>query len=216
MPLLDLSPDELLTTTRSVRLRLDLAREVERASIEECLSIAQQAPTGGNRQSWSFVVVTDPVQRAKLGAIYTRGWDAYLAWMASQASTRSTVAPNRRTVRVYRSAQYLADHMGEVPVLVVPCIEGRLENPSIEQQAGLWGSILPAAWSFMLAARARGLGTCLTTVHLRYEQEAAELLEIPYDRTTQAGLIPLAHTIGTDFKPAPRAPLDSFVHWDRW
>lgn len=139
MPLLDLNPDELLTTTRSVRLRLDLAREVERTSIEECLSIAQQAPTGGNRQSWSFVVVTDPVQREKLGAIYKRGWDAYLASMASQASVSPSVAPSRQTVRVYRSAQYLADHMGEVPVLVVPCIEGRLANATIEQQAGLWG-----------------------------------------------------------------------------
>jgi nitroreductase len=119
-------------------------------------------------------------------------------------------------MRVYRSAQYLADHMGEVPVLVVPCITGRPENMEIEEQAGFWGSILPATWSFMLAARARGLGTCWTTLHLLHEREAADLLGIPYDQVTQAALIPVAHTIGEDFRPGPRRPLESIVHWDQW
>src|SRR6185295_11842536 len=117
---------------------------------------------------------------------------------------------------VYRSAQYLADHMGEVPVLVVPCIAGRPENADIEGQAGFWGSILPAVWSFMLAARARRLGTCWTTLHLPHEREAAELLGIPYDDVMQTAMIPVAHTIGDEFRPAPRKPLTGVVHWDQW
>lgn len=216
MPLLDLNPDELLTTTRSVRLRLDLERPVERSLIEECLRVAQQAPTGGNRQTWSFIVLTEGKVRRALAEIYKRGWEAYLASMNGGGSSQRNEALNRQVVRVYRSAQYLADQMEHVPVLVVPCLAGRLVSPDTEQQAGYWGSILPAVWSFMLAARARGLGTCLTTVHLHYEEDAARLLGIPFDQVTQAGLIPIAHTKGTDFKPASRKPLDAIVHWEKW
>jgi nitroreductase len=214
--LLDLNPDDLLSTTRSVRLRLDLTRPVEHSLIEECLDIAQQAPTGGNQQGWSFVVVTDAETRRALGTLYKQGWDAYLQDIATRAATETPAMPSRSVLRVYRSAQYLADHMGEVPVLVVPCIAGRTEGAAAAEQASQWGSILPAVWSFMLAARARGLGTCWTTLHLRHEREAAELLGIPYDRVMQAALIPVAHTIGEEFRPGPRKPLDSMVHWDQW
>jgi nitroreductase len=214
--LLDLNPDDLLSTTRSVRLRLDLTRPVEHSLIEECLDIAQQAPTGGNQQGWSFVVVTDAETRRALGTLYKQGWDAYLQDIAARAATETPAMPSRSVLRVYRSAQYLADHMGEVPVLVLPCIAGRTEGAAATEQASQWGSILPAVWSFMLAARARGLGTCWTTLHLRHEREAAELLGIPYDRVMQAALIPVAHTIGEEFRPGPRKPLDSMVHWDQW
>jgi nitroreductase len=220
MPQLDLSPDELLTTTRSVRKRLDFSRPVETEIIQECLEIAAQAPTGGNRQTWHFVVVTDAQQRLALGDIYRRGFALYLQRIlsATPASALKALSPDRRATleRVRDSSQYLADHMYEVPVLVVPCIWGRVEGLSNADQAGMWGSILPATWSFMLAARARGLGTCWTTVHLYYEQEAAEVLGIPYQKVTQAGLVPVAYTLGTDFKPAARVPLDSIVHWNRW
>lgn len=214
--MLILSPDELLTTTRSVRLRLDLTQPVERTLIEECLEIAQQAPSGGNQQTWSFLVLTDPEKRRALGALYKQGWEAYIKVVAARRSQEESAFPRREVMRIYRSAQYLADHMGEVPVLVVPCITGRPENTEVEEQAGFWGSILPATWSFMLAARARGLGTCWTTLHLLHEREAAELLGIPYDQVTQAALIPVAHTIGEEFKPGPRRPLESVVHWDQW
>ena len=214
--LLDLNPDQLLSTTRSVRLRLDLTRSVERSSIEACLHIAQQAPTGGNQQGWSFVVVTDAEKRCALGSLYKRGWDAYLQEIAARAASETPTMPSRDVLRVYRSAQYLADHMGEVPVLVVPCITGRTEGAGPGEQASLWGSILPAVWSFMLAARARGLGTCWTTLHLLHEREAADLLGIPYDRVMQAALIPVAHTIGDEFRPGPRKPLDTIVHWEQW
>jgi nitroreductase len=214
---LDLSPDQLLSTTRSVRLRLDLTRPVASSLIEECLDLAQQAPSGGNQQGWSFVVVTDPEKRRALGALYKQGWDAYLQTISDRLSTDAPgQMPSRDILRVYRSAQHLADHMGDVPVLVIPCIAGRTEGAGIAEQASQWGSILPAVWSFMLAARARGLGTCWTTLHLPREQEAAELLGIPYDDVMQAALIPVAHTLGDEFRPGPRKPLESIVHWEQW
>ncbi len=214
---LDLSPDQLLLTTRSVRLRLDLTRPVARFLIEECLNLAQQAPSGGNQQGWSFVVVTDPVKRRALGALYKQGWDDYLRTITARLSVDVPAStPGRDILRVYRSAQHLADHMGDVPVLVIPCIRGRTESADIEEQASRWGSILPAVWSFMLAARARGLGTCWTTLHLPREREAAELLGIPYDDIMQAALIPVAHTLGDEFRPGPRKPIESIVHWEQW
>lgn len=217
MSLLELSPDELLTTTRSVRKRLDFSRQVEPGLIRECLEIATQAPTGGNRQNWHFVVVTDAQQRQVLGDIYRRGFALYLQRALSTYSGSKLTREQMATLaRVRDSSQYLADHMYEVPVLVVPCIQGRVDGLSPVEQAGTWGSILPATWSFMLAARARGLGTCWTTVHLFYEQEAAQALGIPFEKVSQAGLIPVAYTLGTEFKPAGRVPLDSIVHWDRW
>jgi nitroreductase len=214
---IELSPDELLSTTRSVRRRLDLSRQVDPALIEQCCELAQQAPTGGNQQGWSFVVVTNPDTRRALGALYKQGWDAYLQTIKTRvASEGSADTASRDTLRVYRSAQYLADHMGEVPVLVIPCIAGRTEGASTADQASLWGSILPAVWSFMLAARVRGLGTCWTTLHLPHEREAAELLGIPYEEVMQAAMIPVAHTVGEEFRPGPRRTLDTVVHWDRW
>ncbi len=220
MSTLDLSLDELLTTTRSVRKRLDFSRPVEPELIKECLELAVQAPTGGNSQGWHFVVVTDAQQREALGAIYRKGWATYVERMASgnpmrpgQSLTREQA---RTLMRVRDSAQYLADHMHEVPVLIVPCIWGRTDGLGVIEQAGVWESILPAAWSFILAARARGLGTCWTTVHLFYEQEAAQVLGIPYERIMQTALIPVAYTLGTDFKPVPRVPQESIVHWERW
>lgn len=217
MALLDLSADELLTTTRSVRKRLDFARPVEAELIRECLEIAVQAPTGGNRQTWQFVVVTDAQQRQALGDIYRRGFALYLQRaLTTYSGSKLTREQMATLARVRDSSQYLADHMYEVPVLVVPCIQGRVDGLSPVDQAGIWGSILPATWSFMLAARARSLGTCWTTVHLYYEQEAAEALGIPFEKVSQAGLIPVAYTLGTEFKPAGRVTLDSIVHWDRW
>ena len=217
MTLLPLNPDELLTTTRSVRKRLDLTRAVDREVIEECLAIAQQAPTASNNQSWHFVVVTDAEKRRKLADLYRQGWNAYrtssgyAGRVQSQDADRSIVQQ-----RVVSSSQYLADHLHEVPVHVIPCFSGRTDGRPGFAQASSWGSIIQAGWSFMLAARARGLGTVWTTLHLPHEQEAAEVLGIPYDKITQAALIPLAYTKGTDFKPAPRASLDSIVHWDGW
>ncbi len=216
-PRLDLTPDDLLSTTRAVRRRLDLTRQVDPTLIEQCLELAQQAPSGGNQQGWSFVIVTDPDKRRVLGALYKQGWDAYLQTIQARVASEAPAAtPSRDILRAYRSAQYLADHMGDVPVLVIPCIAGRTDGASAAVQASQWGSILPAVWSFMLAARARGLGTCWTTLHLPHEREAAELLGISYVDVMQAAMIPVAHTIGDEFRPGPRKALDTLVHWNQW
>jgi nitroreductase len=208
--LLDLTPDELLATTRSVRKRLDLTRPVEREVLEECLGLAQQAPTASYAQNWHFVVVTDPERRARLGELWRR------AARSSLEGRGAAAAADERIARLSDAVRYLADHIHEVPVHVIPCVEGRTDRAPVVVQASRWGSIIPAAWSFMLAARARGLGTVWTTFHLRQEREAAELLGIPFDEVMQAALIPVAYTLGTDFKPAARHPLDTMVHWERW
>ena len=210
--ILELTPDELLSTTRCVRLRLDLTRPVEREVLEECLRLAQQAPTASYREDWHFVVVTDPAQREALGELWREGGRRYLGRIDPAAM--SDLPPARR--RLLDSVFHLVDHIHEVPVHVIPCVEGRTDGQPGPMQSGRWSTICPAAWSFMLAARSRALGTCWTSFHLFFEREAADILGLPYDEIMQAALIPTAYTIGTDFRPAPRKPLDTMVHWDRW
>lgn len=212
---LPLSPDELLTTTRSVRKRLDLDRPVPAQLVRECLEVAVQAPTGGNRQGWHWMIVTDAELRARIGEYYKKSYylyrdsPGYGGRSASHTDERQAVQS-----RVATSAEYLADRMGDVPVHVLACITAREELPA-GNQADLWGSLLPAAWSFQLAARARGLGSAWTTLHLRYEKEISELLGIP-PNVRQGVLLPTAYYTGETFKPAPREPLDNVLHLDRW
>lgn len=215
MPTLPLTTDELLTTTRTVRRRLDLDRPVPLELIRECLEIALQAPSGSNRQGWHWLVVTDPEQRKAIGELYRRAVADYLR-SPHTAGALFAGDPERSAVqqRVGSSVAYLGERMKDVPVLVIPCL--RVGRASLEgNQAGLWGSLLPAAWSFMLAARSRGLGTAWTTLHLEYEQEAAEILGLP-DSIRQGALIPTAYYTGETFTPAARQPLDEVLHLDRW
>jgi nitroreductase len=205
--LLDLTPDELLSTTRAVRKRLDLERPVEREVLEECLQLAQQAPTASYSQNWHFVVVTDADKRAALGELWRQVAHPYL----ERAGER-----RGQLKRIGDAVVHLAEHIQEVPVHVIPCVQGRYEGKPNALVAAMFGSIVPAAWSFMLAARARGLGSVWTTFHLLHEREAAEILGIPYDEVTQVALIPVAYTIGTEFKPGARKSLDTMVHWDSW
>lgn len=216
-PTLDLTPDELLSTTRAVRKRLDLDRPVPMDLIRECLELATQAPSGSNMQGWHFVVVTDEAKRAALGAIYAKAFDIYRT-MPTAAGNFDVGDPERAATqdRVRSSAEHLAEVMGRCPVLLVPCIEGKVDGMPNVGSSSVLGSIIPAAWSFCLAARARGLGTSWTTLHLMFEQEAAEVLGIPFESITQTALIPVAFTKGTDFKPGPRVDLDSILHVDTW
>lgn len=179
--------DELLTTTRSVRKRLDLERSVEPEIIEECLELALQAPTGSNAQGWHFLVITDEEKRAKIAEYYKKSWDDYVKVKTERTAGQKNVEGQMQ--RVVSSAIYLAENMHKVPMFIIPCIDGRVEKAAQAIQAGLYGSILPAAWSLMLALRSRGLGSSWTTLHLRYENEVAELLGIP-ENFTQAALIP--------------------------
>jgi nitroreductase len=193
--------DHLLSTTRAVRKRLDLTRPVPAELIEECLQLAVQAPTGSNRQGWRWLVVTDAAKRSALADLYRRSFGPYIG--------------DRRGAQVSRvaeSAIYLADHLHEVPVHVIPCIEDYTKG---QAHAGVFASIYPAVWSLQLALRSRGLGSVLTTLHLVYEAEARELLGIP-DEMLQVALLPVAYFTGDDFKPAPRRPVEELTYWDEW
>jgi nitroreductase len=201
--------DRILTTTRSVRKRLDLTRPVPREVVLECLRLGIQAPTGGNSQGWRWLVVDDAEKRAAIAALYRRRAEPYLGGYRK-------VAPDDTTNRVLDSSEYLTEHLHEVPVLVIPCLLGRLPGaPSTEEGAGFYGSILPAVWNFQLALRSRGLGSVFTTLHLAYESEAGSLLGIP-ETVTQAALIPVAYTLGDEFKPAARRPIEEITYWNGW
>lgn len=212
---LNLSADEVLSTTRAVRKRLDFDRPVARELVMECVDLAFQAPTGSNRQHWSFVIVDDPAKKQALADLYGKAFDPYVG-----ASNNDFGIGDTRTNRagaIKDSATFLRENFHRAPYLVIPCMEGRVpEKLPVFAQASQWGSLLPAFWSFMLAARARGLGTAWTTLHLVYEREAADILGIPFDKITQGGLTPLAYTVGTDFKPAPRLESEGLTHWNTW
>jgi nitroreductase len=202
------SVDEVLSTTRAVRRRLDLSRPVGREVILECLQLAMQAPTASNDQNWRWMVVTDADKRAAIAEIYAGLGAKYLANAADNAS-------DPQTRRVYESAFALTDILADVPVHVIPCIERRIDGSDLLVAASAWASIIPAAWSFMLALRSRGLGSVWTTLHLAKEREIGELLGIP-DTVTQVALFPVAYTIGTDFKPASRPPAETITSWNTW
>jgi len=206
------SVDYILETTRSVRKRLDLTRPLDRAVVERCLEIAIQAPTGSNRQGWKWLIVTDAEKKAKVGEYYKQSWYAY-AGVATRSAPGD--APSAQMHRVISSARYLADHMHEVPMMIFPCVAGRANDASPAANAGLYGSIIPAAWSLMLALRARGIGSAWTTLHLSYEKECNEILGIPADVTT-AALLPAAYFSGETFKKAERVPANELTYWETW
>jgi len=220
--LLDLDPDQLLTTTRAVRRRLDYERDVPIELVRECIDVAVQAPSGSNQRGWHFVVVGDPEKKRAIGDLYRQGFEGYRGMpISAHALAQQAEGADRKTMdAVVDSAEALAENLHRAPWLVIPCVAGRA--PAIEGvfgdigRASIYGSILPAFWSFMLAARARGLGTAWTTIHLLYEKEISALLGIPYDEIMQCALSPLAFTVGTDFKPAKGRSADGVMHVDAW
>jgi nitroreductase len=213
---LNLSADEVLSTTRAVRKRLDFDRPVEREVILECLELAVQAPTGSNQQGWHWLFVTDAAKKKALADIYATNFAQYRKFAASNTFEEGDLRAEQRD-RVTSSAEYLTENFHRAPVIMVPIITGNLDGVPAFASASVWGSLLPGVWSFMLAARERGLGTAWTTIHLLNggDKQAAELLGIP-DGYSQAGMFPIAYTIGTDFKPAKRLPLEPITHWDTW
>jgi len=193
--------DTLLSTTRAVRRSLDLERPVPRSVIEDCLRLALQAPNGANRQDWRWLLITDPQRREQVAEIYRR------AFHGRFGSTPPASG-------IVREASLLAENLHRVPVLVLPCL--RLGRPlPVGNQAGVWTSLLPAVWSFALAARSRGLGTTLTTCHLELEAEMADLLGLP-EHVYQGPLIPTAYTTRRNYRPARRRPLEEVLHVDGW
>ncbi len=219
---LNLSNNELLSTTRAVRKRLDFERPVPDSVLTECLELAVQAPTGSNAQGWQFVFVTDAQKRQRIGELYAQAFSLYRDMPVAIHKLHMSSQDNQLTASQTRSASsadFLADNIGRAPAMLIPCIAGRTDQPETNNllgQASTFGSIIPAAWSFMLAARSRGLGTAWTTLHLMHEQEIAELLGIPYAEFQQVALIPIAYTRGTEFKPAYRPPVSTVMHINSW
>jgi nitroreductase len=211
---LDLSADEVLTTTRSVRKRLDFDKPVPREVLLECLDVALQAPTGSNKQGWQWVFIEDPLQRMAIADIYRTNATPHLA---SPNPDHGDIRDDQHAAGL-SSASYLNENMEKAPVLLIPVLEGRPDGAPAGLSASFWGSLLPAVWSFMLALRSRGLGSAWTTLHLLGdgEKQAAEVLGIPFEKYSQAGLFPVAYTKGTDFKKAKRLPAEKFAHWDTW
>ncbi|WP_281918271.1 nitroreductase family protein [Nocardia sputorum] len=213
---LNLSADEVLSTTRAVRKRLDFTRPVPRGLIEECVDLATQAPTGRNRQRWHFVVVTDRARRAVVADIFRRAVHSAGGQPLTPADVRRMSAHPASLRRIGEGFQHLYDNIHRVPAFVIPAIEGRTDHAGVLEQSMAWGSILPAVWSFMLAARARGLGTVWTTAHAPLERELSTVLGVPYEKVMLAAFIPLAFTLGTDFQPAERIDRAEVLHWDTW
>ena len=211
---LNLSIDEVLTTTRSVRKRLDLEKPVPREVLLECLDLALQAPTGSNAQGWQWVFVDDPEKKKAIADIYRHNATPYLD---APKPEFGDVRDEQRPL-VTSSAKFLNEHLHEVPVMMIPCLQGRPDGEPAGKSASFWGSLLPAAWSFMLALRSRGLGSAWTTLHLigKGEKLTAEVLGIPFDEYSQGGLFPIAYTKGTDFRRAKRLPAEEFAHWNTW
>lgn len=205
-----LTAEEVLTTTRSVRKRLDLERPVSRDTITECIEMALQAPTGSNAQGWSWMIVDDPEKKQIIADHYR---DIYYPYREQ----KSKLPPgDPQAERISDSANHLAEVLQDVPAMVIPLHAGRIDGADSFRQASVWGSILPAVWSFMMALRSKGMGSAWTTLHLPREKEVADLLGIDYENWTQAGLFPVAYTVGTDFKLAKRQPVEDFLHWNTW
>lgn len=208
---LGLSVDEVLTTTRAVRKRLDVTRPVSRELLEECLEVALQAPNGSNRNTWRWIIVDDPAMIAKLA-------DEYKAAMGllndGSMPTPNPIGTSERDQRVLDSAYALVEKLDKMPAVLIPLMPGRPDGTDTVTQASMWGSIVQAVWSFMLALRERGLGSIWATVTSRREKEIAELLGIPFDEYTQVGFFPIAYTEGTEFKKAWRKPVSEVLTYN--
>jgi nitroreductase len=209
-----LSNDDLLSTTRVVRRRLDLTRRIPRALVEECLALAVHAPTASNRQEWHWVFVDDPDQVARLAECYRRAPTDTSPLPAGEWLDRETNTASNANLRT--SHDFLADNLHRVPLVLVPCHLGRVDEAPVARQAALWGSLYPAVWNLLLALRTRGLVAAWTTSHLTDERSAASILSIPYERYTQGGMFPIAYPLGSDFTRAARRPVSEIVHWNTW
>ena len=212
--MLDLTPEEVLSTTRSVRKRLDFDKPVARQTSQECLEIAFQAPNGSNMNTWRWVLVDDKAIIEKMAGIYNNAMDDYIAMLGDAVGEDYMGASTPGFEKINQSVDYLRDNMRRAPAILIPLLNGRVENAGVFMQASSYGSILQAVWSFFLALRARGMGSAWTTAHLWREQELAELLNIPFNEYTQVGMFPIAYTLGTEFKKAYRKPFDEVVSWN--
>ena len=201
------SIDGVLSTTRSVRLRLDLDRSVPNELILDCIDVAEQGPGGGNQSSRRWLIIRDPEQKKRLAELY---WESAGKWMDSARDKLAGTA--HRNTNVMRSAAHLAENLDQVPALVIPCIWGVHDD---SKKPGLFDSVVQSAWSFCLAARARGLATAWTTAILNNDEEIRDVLGIP-EGVTPIALLPLAFSIGGDFASVPRRLAEEVTYFDNW
>jgi nitroreductase len=218
------SIDRLLTTTKAVRQRLDLERPVPREVVLDCVRLGCYAPNASNAQEWRWVLVDEPAQRARVAEVYRK----VLVPRVSQMLEAKLAVGDEAGSKISRSILYLADHLHEVPVLVIPCYDVAaalsryntlIADPgpyglSTQMDSGMFASVIPAVWSFQLALRSRGLGSTLTTAHQLDQPAMAKVLGLP-DSWFQVALIPVAYTRGDDFVPSPRRPVEEVVYWNR-
>ena len=207
--------DELLTTTRGVRRRLDFDKPVDPKVIEECVEIALQSPVGSVATPRHFIVITDDAKKTAVADCYRKTTFAYLDEREAVAAAMDDPEKADFVRKNLGLARRQAEELERNPALIILAIDGRIEGKNVGDLGGLYGSILPAAWSLMLALRARGLGSCWTTLHLYEEKEVATILGIPED-VTQAVLLPVAYFTGDTFKPAKRLPAAEQIHWNGW
>lgn len=206
----------VLTTTRTVRKRLDFEKPVSRKVVEECLEIALQAPNGSNMNTWRWVIVDDRETIKKIAKLYRAGMDDHMASLGPNTGENYKAAQNPEFQALAESVQYFLDNLQHVPMVAFPLLAGRVEGASVFEQASMWGSSLQSVWSFFLALRTKGMGSAWTTVHLWRESEFAELLGIPFEQYTQVGMFPIAYTVGLDFKVARRKPVREVLSWNRF
>ena len=199
--------DELLSTTRAVRKRLDLERDVPDDLLMRCIELAEQAPSGGDISSRRWLVVRDADIKKQLADLYRAAGGSGII-----ANAKGHIGSEHPKQKILESASHLAVNLERVPVLVLATVWGNHDGSG---KPGLFDSVIQSAWSFCLALRARGLGSTWTTMHLKKADEVAALLGSP-DGVSQIVLLPVAWTIGTDFKPANRRPASEIVWFDRW
>ncbi len=214
--MLNLTADQLLSTTRSVRKRLDFDKPVQRDVLQDCMELAFQAPNGSNMNTWRWVLVDDPIVIKDIAKIYNLALEDYVKVLGESVGDDYMGAATPGFEKINQSVDYLRENIHRAPAILIPLMSGRVENSGVFMQASCYGSILQAVWSFFLALRARGMGSAWTTAHLWREKEMAELLNIPYKDFTQVGIFPIAYTIGTEFKKAYRKPFDDVVNWNKF
>ncbi len=205
--------DHLLTTTRAVRKRLDLTRPVPRQTILDCIRVSTQSPAGGNYQKWRWMVVDDPDKKLVIAEAYRR---TYAPYIAAQKQAVGEKDPGNSTIdKIMSSSDYLAEILEQVPALVIPCALGHPDQDGSGDNQGWWGSCIPAVWSYMLAARARGIGTAWTTLHLGGAEEVGEALGIP-STVMQLACVPTAYYTGDTFRVGARRPAEEVTYFNEW
>ena len=200
--------DHALMTTRGVRRRLDFERDVDDQTILDCIDVAEQAPTGGNNGSRRWIVIRDQDTKDRMAELYL---SAGVDWVIQTADRLK--GTGHQNEALMQGAKHLGENISRAPALVIPTVIGRHDGSG---RPGLFDSVIQSAWSFMVALRARGLGTVWTTMYLNEADAVAELLDLP-DEVTQICLFPVAYTVGTDFKATSRRyPARDITYFDRY